>query len=148
MSSSSRNNNTDGSNISIVTDSPSCNTRAASSAGRPKKKNASLPKTKNEVKTVHKPCAIPRQQQIIAEQDTPIQLCIALVLTKKNGKQNIAIISTSMGYLLLTLMVDECLVSSGIIIFIHFRGSAIRRVLNCKNEPLARNVCQNSWNWA
>jgi hypothetical protein len=37
-SSSSDKNTDDSSNISIVADSPSCNTRAASSAGQPKKK--------------------------------------------------------------------------------------------------------------
>jgi hypothetical protein len=110
--------NNNDSNISIVADSPSCNTRAASSAGWPKKKNAPLPKTK----TKSKQCTCLAQsldndgksQRLLRQQDTLIQSCIALVLTKKNSKQKIAIISTSVGYLLLTLMVDECLESSGI----------------------------------
>jgi hypothetical protein len=46
MSSNSSKNDSDDSNISIVADSPSRNTRAASSAGRPKKKHAPLPKTR------------------------------------------------------------------------------------------------------
>jgi hypothetical protein len=53
MSSSSSKNNSDDSDISIVADSPSCNTRAASSAGWPgwpKKKHAPLPKTKTNSK--------------------------------------------------------------------------------------------------
>jgi hypothetical protein len=93
MSSSSSNNDTDDSKISIVADSPSRNTTAASSAGRPKKMNAPLSKTKTKSKqgtSLAQSLDDNRYLQcLFHQQDTLIQLHITLVLTKKNGKQKL-----------------------------------------------------------
>jgi hypothetical protein len=76
--------------VTSVADSPSRNTRAASSAGQPKKKHAPLPKTKTNSKQGTSLAQSldddGQSQRLFCQQYTPIQSHIAPVPADKNSK--------------------------------------------------------------